>query len=226
MIQFERSRHGVAGLAASDTERRQADAIKFGKVHEADYAKARVRVLIGDEDDDEGHLITGWLPMPGARARNDMDWHPLEVGERVVVLSESGETQNGLVLPAGIYNDENPAPGDKAGLWRRTFQDGGLIEYDRDTGEWLVEGIAKATVKVGDSTVVTEPDAVTATVGGGVLTVKDSEITLTVGGVTLKVSSGGVEVSGGSVTHDGKDIGKTHKHSGVTTGSGQTGVPV
>lgn len=226
MLAFGRSRHGVAGLEASESERRQADVVKFGKVHEADYAKARVRVLIGDEGDDEGHLITGWLPMPGARAGEDSDWHPLDVGERVAVLSEGGDTPNGVVLPAGLYNDEFPAPGNKAGLWRRKFKDGGSIEYDRDTGEWLMEGKAKATVKVGSSTVVAEADAVTVTVGGAVLTVKDGEITLTAGGGGLKVSGAGVEMTGGSVKHEGKDIGKTHKHLGVSVGTAQSGVPV
>lgn len=225
MFQFERHRTGVAGFTASDTERRQAGAVTFGKVQEVDYAKARLRVLVGDEDDDEGHLITGWLPMPGARAGNDSDWHPLEVNERVAILSESGELQNGVVIPAGLYNDDFPAPGNKAGLWIRKFQDGGQITYDRDTGEWLIEGISKATTKVGESTVVTEPDKVTATVGGGVATIKDDEITLTVGGVTLKVSSSGVDITGGTVKHDGKDIGKTHKHTGVTAGGGISGPP-
>lgn len=209
MIRFERSRHGVVGPGESESERRSAGLVNFGKVHEVDYANARVRVLVGDEDDDEGHLITAWLPMPGARAGGDSDWHPLEVGERVAVLSPSGETQTGMVLPAGLYCDDNPAPGAKAGLWRRQFQDGGAIEYDRDTGEWLVEGMAKATVKVGDSTLVTEPDA----------------ITLTVGGVTLRVSGEGVAITGGAVTHDGKNIGKDHRHTNVQPGGGVSGVP-
>jgi phage baseplate assembly protein V len=209
MLQFERSRHGVSGLAAADSERRHASAIDFGRVQEVDYAKARVRVLLGDEDDEDGHLVTGWLPMPGLRAQNDFDWHPLEVGERVVVLSASGEVQNGLVLPAGVYCGDNPAPGDKAGLWIRKFQDGGTITYDRDTGEWLVEGMAKATVKVGDSTAVVDADS----------------ITLTAGGVTLKVSSAGVEISGGSVTHDGVNIGKDHIHTQVAPGAGVSGPP-
>jgi phage baseplate assembly protein V len=209
MLQFERSRHGIAGFRANDGERRHAGAITFGTVHEADYAKARVRVLVGDEGDDEGHLITGWLPMPGLRAQNDFDWHPLEVGERVAVFSESGETQNGVVLPAGVYCADNPAPGNKAGLWIRRFKDGGVITYDRDTGEWLVEGMSKATVKVSDSTVVVDHDS----------------ITLTAGGVTLKVSSAGVDITGGTVTHDGKNIGKDHTHTQVEPGDGFSGPP-
>jgi phage baseplate assembly protein V len=225
VFQLERSRHGVAGVTGSDNERRQADAIKFGKVQEADYTKARVRVLIGDEDDDEGHIVTGWLPMPGARARNDSDWHPLEVGERVAVLSESGDTPNGVVIPAGIFNTDFPAPGNKAGLWIRKFQDGGQITYDRETGEWLVEGMSKATTKVGTSTVVAEPDVVTVTVGGATITVKDGEITLSAGGSSLKLDGSGVNITGSAVKHAGVNIGKDHKHSGVTTGGGVTGVP-
>jgi phage baseplate assembly protein V len=190
MINFGRGSHGVGSPEITDSERRHADQIKFGTVHEADYARARLRVLIGDEDDPDGHLITGWLPMPGARARNDTDWHPLEVGERVAVLSESGETQNGVVIPAGVYCDENPANGDKAGLWRKTFQDGGVVEYDRDSGEFLVDAVTKATIKVEDSTVVVDA----------------SSITLTVGGVTLTVSDAGVAIQGGQVTHNGKNI--------------------
>lgn len=221
-----RGRHGVTHPELSESERRSAGAIEVGKVQEVDYANARVRVLVGDEDDDEGHLITGWLPMPGARSRNDSDWHPLEVGEGVLVVSPSGELQNGVVIPAGLYNEDNPAPGNKAGLWRRLFQDGGEIQYDRDSGEWYVKGLSKITLDVAGSTAVVTEESITLTVGGGVVTTKDGEITLTAAGVTLKVSSAGVEISGGNVTHDGTNIGKTHKHSGVQAGSAQTGTPV
>lgn len=210
MILTPRGRHGVGHPEITDGERRHADQIKRGTVHEADYEKARVRVLVGDPDDDEGHLITGWLPMPGARSRNDSEWHPLEVGEGVIVLSESGELQNGVVLPAGFYSDENPAPGDKAGLWRKLFQDGGVVEYDRDSGEFLVDAIAKATLKVGDATAVVTEDA----------------ITLTVGGVTLEVSDGGVAITGGQVTHNGKNIGASHSHGQVEPGGGVSGPPL
>jgi phage baseplate assembly protein V len=158
MINFGRGSAGVGSPEVTDGERRHADAIKFGTVNEADYARARVRVLIGDENDPDGHLITGWLPMPGLRAAGDFEWHPLEVGERVAVLSESGELQNGVVLPAGIYCDDNPANGDKAGLWRKSFKDGGVVEYDRDSGAFLVDAVTKITLKVGGCTLVITED--------------------------------------------------------------------
>jgi hypothetical protein len=70
MFQFERTRHGVAGFAASDADRRHAGAIEFGKVHEADYPKRRLKVLIGDEDDEDGHCHHGLAPharAPGSK---------------------------------------------------------------------------------------------------------------------------------------------------------------
>lgn len=42
-------------------------------------------------------------------------------------------------------------------------------------------------------------------------------------GVTMQ---GSVSFEGGTVTHDGKDIGKNHKHGGVAAGSAQSGVVV
>lgn len=49
--------------------------------------------------------------------------------------------------------------------------------------------------------------------------------TIEASGVVLKVSADGVAVTGGRLTHDGKDVGKTHKHVGVRAGGDQTGVP-
>lgn len=56
--------------------------------------------------------------------------------------------------------------------------------------------------------------------GGG------AEVTVKVGGVKLVVSGAGVAITGGKVTHNGTDIGDTHKHVGVVPGPSETGVPV
>lgn len=225
MIISGRGRHGVSHPELTDGERRTAGQIEVGTVHDVDYAKAKVKVLIGDDGDDEGHIITGWLPMPGARAKNDFDWHPLEIGEGVVVVCPSGELHNAIVLPHGLYTDDNPAPGNKAGLWRRQFQDGGFLQYDRDSGEWLVHGKQKARLEVGSASVETIDGKVTVTIGGTTIVADDSSITLTAGGVTLKMDSGGVAITGGQVTHGGKDIGQDHKHTQVQAGAAVSGPP-
>lgn len=215
MILGARTRAGVGAAEITEGERQTADVINVGKVHEADYAKARVRVLIGDEDDENGHLITGWLPMPGGRARGDSEWHPLEVGERVVVLAEAGELQNGVVIPAGLYTDEDPAPGDKAGLWRKRFSDGGSVEYDRATGAFKVNAKTSAELAVGSASIKVEA----------------GQILLSVGGTTLKVSSSGVDVTGsfkaagGDFKHENHDVGYQHRHINTMSGSGTSGPP-
>ena len=72
----------------------------------------------------------------------------------------------------------------------------------------------------GDSFVLTSVgDALVTVTGGG------AAIVLQVGGVTVTLTDGGLDISGGSVTHNGTNIGDTHKHGGVDTGPSQTETP-
>ncbi|GAC1040829.1 phage baseplate assembly protein domain-containing protein [Rhizobium sp. No.120] len=50
-------------------------------------------------------------------------------------------------------------------------------------------------------------------------------LTITAGGVTMTISPAGVAIEGGTVTHDGKNIGVDHVHTGVTSGASNTGAP-
>lgn len=43
-------------------------------------------------------------------------------------------------------------------------------------------------------------------------------------GSTMEIT-GAMNISGGSISHNGKNIGSTHTHSGVATGGGNTGTP-
>lgn len=57
------------------------------------------------------------------------------------------------------------------------------------------------------------------------LELSDDSITATIGGVTWTFSSAGFKQEGGAMGHDGKDIGKTHKHIEVMPGPSTTGIP-
>ncbi|RMT70237.1 hypothetical protein ALP29_03634 [Pseudomonas syringae pv. avii] len=96
--------------------------IRFGTIAEVQDAPPRVRVKTGD-------LLTAWLPWIAARAGQDVEWDPPTIDEQVVLFSPSGQLANGVVL-TGIYCDAIPANGDRAGLHRRTYRDGAVIEYD------------------------------------------------------------------------------------------------
>lgn len=61
-------------------------------------------------------------------------------------------------------------------------------------------------------------DGVTVDVAGNAYVIRK-------GGVSLTISATGVAIEGGAITHNGKDIGATHTHGGVMTGSSSTSAP-
>ncbi|WP_316205995.1 hypothetical protein [Bradyrhizobium sp. SZCCHNR3058] len=137
---------GVSDPEASDIDRRAQDVIKFGKIKEVDYKRSppAYRVELGDEDDEDNYILTDWLPATGGRAKGDRETHYLEVGEKVALLAEGGELSTAYVMPAGQYTEQEDEKEttDKAGVWRKVFKDHkGSISYDRETGEWAIEGI-------------------------------------------------------------------------------------
>ncbi|WP_329610777.1 phage baseplate assembly protein V [Pseudomonas syringae] len=74
-------------------------------------------------------LTTGWLPWLALRAGPDVEWDPPTVGDQIILLSPSRYLANALTI-TGIYCDAIPASGERAGLHRRTYGDGAVIEYD------------------------------------------------------------------------------------------------
>ena len=64
------------------------------------------------------------------------------------------------------------------------------------------------------------------TFGSATITLASGALTIAVGGTTLVIASGGVTVTGGTVTHNSKNIGATHRHSGVVIGVQNTEAPI
>lgn len=106
----------------ADLSRLIENLIRFGVIAQVQMTPPRVRVQTGK-------LLTGWLPWIAVRAGDDKDWDPPTENEQVVLLSPSGQLANGVVL-TGVYSSDNPANGERAGLHRRTYADGAVIEYD------------------------------------------------------------------------------------------------
>jgi phage baseplate assembly protein V len=173
-----------------ELDRRISNLIKFGTVQEADYVNAKVRIKAGD-------ILTGWLPWQTQRAGGDITWHAPEIGEQVMVLSPSGELNQGLVL-TGLYQALKPPPVATPDKHHTVYNDGAVVEYDRATHH------LQAILPDGATVTLTSPGGITIT----------GNITLT-GTLTASVD----------VIADGISL-HNHKHGGVTTGSGQTGVPV
>lgn len=175
--------------------------VRLGTVAEVDHQAARVKVQ-------SGRLLTGWLPWVAPRAGTDREWNPPTVGEQVVLLSPSGQTANGVVL-VGLFSDEHPANGDRANLHRYTYADGAVIEYDS------IAHHLRAILPASGSTELVSPGGISIT---GDITHQGNYTQTGNQTVTGKVTvSDDVVARGISLV--------THKHAGVTPGSGTTGAP-
>ncbi|VVP67733.1 hypothetical protein PS907_01759 [Pseudomonas fluorescens] len=96
--------------------------IRFGVIAAVQMEPPRVQVKTGK-------LTTTWLPWLALRAGADQEWDPPTEGEQVILFSPSGQLANGIVV-TGLFSDHIPANGNRAGLHRRTYADGAVIEYD------------------------------------------------------------------------------------------------
>lgn len=180
----------------AETLRLLHNLIRIGTIEEIDREKARCRVRIGD-------LLTGWVPWVSSRAGTTVDWDPPVAGEQVVLLSPGGELTAGVAL-TGVYTRHHPAPSRKASKYMRVFPDGAHIEYDHENSHLLA----------------TLPGSAEVTALDGVTINADTVIN---GNATI---TGDATFIGSAVTHNGKNIGADHMHSGVQSGGSVTGGPV
>jgi phage baseplate assembly protein V len=130
---------GVGAAEHTDSARRLSNVIRYGKVKEADYAKALIRVELQD-----GELVSDWIPWITLRAGKDKFWWAPEVGEVMLLLAPSGELANAVALPAAFSNENQNA--DRATVQRQTFDDGTVVEYDREAHRLSMD--VKGDVKI------------------------------------------------------------------------------
>lgn len=170
--------------------------IRLGTIAEVDHTAARVRVKTGE-------LLTDWLPWIESRAGSTRDWDPPTQGEQVILFSPGGDPAAGVVL-TGVFSNAHPAPVNSADIWRRLFPDQGLFEYDHSNSVLRIH----------------LPGAIEITAPGG--TTWQGNIKHT-GELNRE---GGYSQQGGGLSHNGKNVGHDHAHSGVQGGRSDTGEPV
>lgn len=231
---------GIEAMALPDLERRTANAIRYGTVLAVDYAAARVRIKSGE-------IETAWLPWSTGRASAaKRRWDPPEVGEQVVLLAPTGDLRQAVVL-TGVFQTSAAAPNASPDKDTTVYGDGTVIEYDR-VAHALVADLQGTKL-------FADRNKIELTIGGSVLTMTAAGTTLTTpqltvdapqstftGAVTVQGllayqggmnGSGGsgaaiqgpLAVTGGAVTHNSKNIGSTHTHSGVQAGGSNSGAP-
>jgi len=141
----------------SDLYRRIENIVRRGRIAEVDADKARVRVSIGDNQ-------TDWLPWLTFRAGLDRSWSAPSAGEQVLVLCESGDFNNGVVL-FGIYQSAHPAPSNDPDETLTLFEDGAKFSYHKGThaAEVTLPDAGEIMLRVGRSSISVKDDAITIT---------------------------------------------------------------
>jgi phage baseplate assembly protein V len=188
-------------MAQADMEQMAGEVVQLGVIVSVDLADATCTVEIGD-------LTTGDLPWLAARAGAVVAWSPPTVGEQCLVLAPEGDLANALVL-LGLYSDAHPAPSASPDLVQLLFADGASICYDQQAHQLAVTLPAGATATIDAPGGATWNGDLTL---NGKLTVNDDvavngELT-----ASDDVKTGGISL-------------KTHKHTGVASGSAQSGPP-
>lgn len=208
----------------ADFQRRLSNLVRVGVVASVDLPNARCRVTIGD-------LLTAPLPFLTAKAGPDKTWHPPEVGEQVLVLAPSGELTAGFVL-GGVYTTTNPPPSASPDVSKMVFSDGSTATYDRALHSLTID-----LPTSGSSLVVNVTGNATISATGNALVEADGNATVSAGSVArieagsqIQMVAPAVSITStvtvsGDVTAGGISL-KTHRHGGVSGGSGQTSTPV
>lgn len=143
--------------------------------------------------------IDGWWQQGGLQKQLDVRMHHLSDGFALV-----GPRSLPSVIPAISSNS---------------------TQLRSDAGDMYVE-VSAAQIKLHHPTKVLIDAPATEVTGSltvdGLLTYKNG--IAGVAGTGNNTIAGGLSTTG-SLTNDGKDVGSTHTHSGVTTGGGSTGAP-
>jgi phage baseplate assembly protein V len=193
--------------------------LRFGTISEVDGDKGLVRVQFEDAG-----IVSAWLPMIQKGTKGNRYFAVPDKQEHVAVLMDEN-SENGVCL-GSIYSSAE-LPGsvkgkDVAGV---LFSDGTVIKYDRASKTLTVSGPDYINVQCEQANI--EAEAVT---------IEATDINLT-GDVHI---DGNLDISGttqgdGSISTKGEVTAKsatvpiglsTHKHTGVTPGSGVSATPI
>lgn len=226
--------------AINEAHRLIANLIRVGVVTELDAENARVKVRVGG-------FTTDWLPWATQRAGATRTWSAPRAGEQVVLLSPYGDPGQGVVLTS-IYQEQHPAPANSQDVEHTVYPDGTTIDYNskENTYTMTVAGNARVVVNCKEATVNAENSVVantkTAEVKASTSVTLDTPDTFCKGRLTVDglltykdgmrgstgsgkaaIVDGDIQFIGGSLTHQGKNIGNTHTHSGVRGGPDTSG---
>lgn len=172
----------------------------------------------------EDKFPSAWLPIVVRKTKTDKESWQLEVNEHVVCLMDK-RCNEGVIIGAIPSTVDVPDSGEAAGLFRKLFSDGTLIEYNKNnhtltvdvkgkitgkaTGNITVESGAELKATAASSASIEAPSIIakattSAELEAPTITLKGN-VTVTGGltAATIATSGGGAITSSGSMTIGG-----------------------
>jgi phage baseplate assembly protein V len=113
----------------AETDRMSSGMAIAGTIEAVDYPNARVRVRSGD-------WVSAWLPWQSVAAGRVRHWRPPSVNEQVVIVSLSGQPEQGFVMP-GYYTDQHQQANDnREEITATDWPDTAREHYDHDRHDY------------------------------------------------------------------------------------------
>jgi phage baseplate assembly protein V len=222
--------------------------LRFGNITEVDPAKGYARVTFTDDG-----IVSDWLQFLTLGAIKDNFSHTFSINEQVACLMDEN-SEEGVILGA-INNDKTPPNNAGEGIFRVKFEDDSVIEYNRNNHKYTLDIKGEIDIKSNsviniESVTANVKASATANVEAVNTNIKATAIAkieapaiqltgavaisgaLTVGGTITAPGGGAIsgnfevlgQLKGATVTNGTISLG-THKHIGVTTGTGTSGTP-
>lgn len=192
-----------------DDRRRMHNSIIIATVEKLDWDKRKFRAK-------RGEILTNWLPMPAFMTNNFKYWYPLRKDAQILMNAVSGDLNTASVVGM-LWSDTHKAPdvpvSDRPTTELLEFEDGTEIRYDAVTQIITIDTPCDINITAKDFNLTAK-------------TIKMSADNIALTAQNINLDADNIAFNSSSLTHNGVNIGATHKHFGVLSGSSMTGSPL